>query len=197
MSVRQAAALVAAAALTWPLAAPAQEHGGDAGRAAMMEAYEKAGTPGEPHARLDRMVGDWELEVRFWIDPEGEPSVSHGTSSNRWVMDGRFVEERVTGDFMGAPFRGLGFTGYNNVTEEYEATWMDNHSTQIYRYRGWMDDDGRLVLVSEVKDPVTGKTIENRSVSEFVSDDEMVVKGYEDRGEGEALTMELRYTRRK
>lgn len=197
MNVRQAAALVAVAGFAWPLAAQAQEHGGDADMAAMMEAYERAGTPGEHHARLDRNVGDWELEVRFYPDPDGEPSVSRGTSSSRWVMDGRFVQETVTGEFMGAPFQGMGLTGFNNLTGEYEASWIDNHSTQLYRYVGWMDDDGRLVFVTEARDPVTGETVKHRSVAEFPSDDEMVVKGYEDRGEGEVRTMELRYTRQK
>lgn len=52
-------------------------------------------------------------------------------------MDGRFVQETVTGAFMGAPFYGMGLTGYNNVTGEYESVWIDNHTTQLYRYAGW------------------------------------------------------------
>lgn len=195
MKLRQLMALAAVAGLGWPLAADAQQSG-DAELAAMMEAYEKAGTPGEHHAALDRMVGEWDLEVRMYMDPSGEPSVSHGTSVAKWMMDGRFVEEKVTGNFMGAPFTGHGLTGYNNLTGEYEATWIDNHTTQIGRYQGKMDDQGQMVFVTKSKDPVTGKMVKVRSVSEFVSDDEMVVKAYEDRGDGETLTMELIYSRK-
>lgn len=196
MIVRRIAVLAVVAGLGWPLAAPAQEGEQAAEMSAMMEAYEEAGTPGEHHARLDRMVGDWDVEVRFYMEPGAEPTVSRGTAESQWVMDGRFVRETFTGEFMGDAFHGQGFTGYNNVTGEYEATWIDDHSTQIYRYAGEMDEDGRLVLASEWKDPASGATVKGRSVTEFPSDDEMVVKGYEDRGEGEVLGMEIRYTRR-
>lgn len=191
-----AAGLMVLTILGWPAPAAAQESGERHDMAAMMEAYEKAGTPGEHHRVLDRSVGEWDVEVRFYMDPGGEPDVSKGRAVIRWVMDGRYTREEVTGDFMGAPFRGLGFTGYNNVTGEYEATWIDNHTTQIYRYTGWAEDDGRMVFVSESKDPVTGEMVKSRSVSEFPSNDEMIVRGYEERGDGEVLTMELRYTRR-
>lgn len=195
-NLRQAAALVAVAGLGWPLAALAQDTAPDDETAAMMEAFEKAGTPGEHHARLDRMTGEWNVEVRFYMEPGGEPTVSRGTSEIRWVMDGRFVQETVTGEFMGDAFHGVGHTGYDNVAGEYEATWIDDHSTDIYMYTGRLDENGRLVLESEWKDPLTGETVMGRSVTAFPSADEMVVKGYEDRGDGEMLTMELRYSRK-
>lgn len=195
MKVRQLMAVLAVAGLAGPLAAQAQEHG-DAEMAAMMEAYEKAGTPGENHRILDRMVGEWDIEVRMYMDPSGEPQVSHGTAVTKWVMAGRFVEETVQGDFMGAPFQGRGLTGYNNVTGEYEATWIDNHTTAIVRYTGEVDDQGRMIFMSKYKDPTSGEMVKGRSVAEFVSDDEVVYRAYEDRGEGETLTMELIYTRK-
>lgn len=52
-----------------------------------------------------------------------------------------------------------------------------------------------MVFVSESGDPVSGEMVEGRTVSEFVSDDEMITKSFEDQGDGEVLTMELRYTR--
>lgn len=197
MNHRHLAVLVAVAGLGlgWPLVASAQEQGNSADMAAMMEAYEKAATPGAEHAALGRMVGEWDIEVRMYMDPSGEPMVSRGTSKTEWIMDGRFVRETVTGDFMGDPFHGMGLTGYNNVTGDYESAWIDDHTTQLYRYRGWKDDEGRMVFVSESEDPVSGEMVKGRTVSEFLSDDEMVTRSYEDRGDGEVLTMELRYTR--
>lgn len=81
LRMRHLAVFVVATGLGWPpLGASAQEQGNDADRAAMMEAYEKAATPGEQHAELGRMVGNWEIEVRMYMNPTGEPMVSHGTS---------------------------------------------------------------------------------------------------------------------
>lgn len=56
------------------------------------------------------------------MDPNGEPVISRGSSKVPWVMDGRFVQEVVPGEF--------------------ESAWMDNQTTQIYRYTGWKDDEG-------------------------------------------------------
>lgn len=199
MNHRVTSLLAVLTVLVLPLAAHAQEGEGtapDAEMAAMMEAYEQAGTPGEHHQALDRMAGEWDAEVKFWSDPDAEPMVTQATSTIEWVMDGRFLRETVESEFMGQPFHGVGYTGYNNVAGRYEASWMDNHSTALYRYEGQMDDQGRLVFHTESKDPVSGETVKQKSVSEFLSDDEMVSRAYELRDGEEVLTMELHYKRK-
>jgi len=188
-------AVIAALACVLPLTAQEGERE-EQDEAAMMEAYARAGTPGEHHAYLDQMVGDWEAEVRMWSDPDAEPMVMEATSAVEWVMDGRFVREKVTSGFQGQPFHGIGYTGYNNLTGEYEAVWMDNHSTALYRYSGQVDDEGRMIFHSESVDPVSGEKVREKGVSEFLSDDEMVARSYRLEDGEEILTMELRYTRK-
>jgi hypothetical protein len=41
------------------------------------------------------------------------------------VLGGRFVEQRYAGNFMGQPFSGLGYTGYDNYRKKYIGSWMD------------------------------------------------------------------------
>lgn len=195
MNVRTLSLLAVIAVLASLAPASAQEPG-EGDEAAMMEAYERAGTPGEEHAALDRLVGDWDVEVRMWSEPDAEPTVMEADSKVEWVMDGRFVRETVTSEFMGEPFRGVGYTGYNNLTEQYEAVWMDDHSTALYRYSGEMDDQGRMVFHSESIDPVTGEKVREKGVSEFPSEDEMISRSYRLEDGEEVLTMELRYRRK-
>ena len=64
-----------------------------------------------------------------WMAPGADPMVMDGTSENRWVMGGRYLEQRFNGNFMGMPFEGIGYTGYDNVKKQYWGTWMDNMST--------------------------------------------------------------------
>src|SRR5689334_22239372 len=97
---------------------------------AEMEAMMKAGAPGDAHKKLDSLVGSWDATVKTWMQP-GAPMESHGTSQNTWVLGGRWVEERFTGDFMGMPFNGVGYTGYDNIKKQYVGTWMDNMSTSV------------------------------------------------------------------
>lgn len=178
-----------------PLAAQeTQEYASD--MAATMEAYRNAGMPNERHEALERLVGTWDVTVKMWMDPSDEPMVSKATSTHEMVMDGRFIRYELEGEFMGQPFRGFGLTGYNNVTGEYEAMWIDNHGSAIYRYAGHMDDAGELVMHAETQDPVTGEMVESRSVMRFVSDDHVVEEGFETRGGRETKTMEIVYRRK-
>lgn len=164
------------------------------GMDAMMEAWAKAGAPTEKHEALAPMVGTWEATVRMWMDPSGEPMTSEATIENRMVLGGRFLEEVVRGDFMGQPFEGRGLTGYNNLTEKYESTWVDNVSTAIYRYEGTMED-GALTMSGEHLDPTTDETLTMTGTLEVVSEDEMQYTAWEDRGDGPVKVMEIEYRR--
>src|SRR5688572_16628628 len=61
---------------------------------AAMEAMAKAGTPGEPHKKLDAFVGTWNTKITMWMAPNAPPMTSTGTSENRWAMAGRYLEQR-------------------------------------------------------------------------------------------------------
>src|SRR6185436_20447428 len=96
---------------------------------AMMEAMMKAAMPGPAHKVLDSMVGTWDTNVTSWMMPGADPISGTGWSENKWVLGGRFVEQRFKGDFMGMPFEGIGYTGYDNVKKHYFGSWMDNMGT--------------------------------------------------------------------
>lgn len=102
--------------------------------------------PGEHHAHLDYLVGDWDYELTMWMSPEAEPTQLTGTASAVWVMDGRFVESTWRGEFMGSPFVGRSLDGYNPLTGKYESVWIDNQSPIIMRWEGELRDDGVLTL---------------------------------------------------
>ncbi|MFQ5691148.1 MAG: DUF1579 domain-containing protein [Gemmatimonadota bacterium] len=170
-----------------------QEMAGDA-MAAMMEAYQKAGTPGASHEVLAAMAGSWAADVQMWMDPAAEPMAMTATVESHMVMDGRFLHDDVKGEFMGQPFHGAGLTGYNNTTGRFEATWVDNHGTALYRYTGNMEGNV-LTMTGKYKDPVSGEWVATRSVRTIVSPDEMVDTAYETRNGAERKSMEIVYRR--
>ena len=67
---------------------------------------------------LEPLVGDWKVEVKIWMAPDAPPTVSKGTAKSTWALKGRFVQQEFSGEFMGKPFRGISFTGYDNVRAE-------------------------------------------------------------------------------
>ena len=125
---------------------------------AMMEAMMKAAMPGDAQKLLDTMTGSWTAKVTTWMMPGADPMVMEGTAENKWIMGGRYLQENFTGNFMGMPFEGVGYTGYDNVKKHYWGTWMDNMSTSMMTTTGATSDAGKSwTFTGSMADPMTGK----------------------------------------
>lgn len=166
---------------------------------AMMEAMMKAGVPGDPHRKLDGMVGTWDTKVTMWPMPGMDPMTSVGTSTNQWVMGGRYLEQRFKSDFMGMPFEGLGFTGYDNVKKKYWGTWMDNMSTSMMTSTGNVSADGKVwEFDATMTDPMTGKDTAVKEKVTVVNADHHTMEMWGPAPDGKMFkNMEIAYTRRK
>lgn len=201
MNVRTSLSRLAplAGLLIWaaPLGAQEKEQPPAAEMAEMMEAWQKAGQPGEQHQHLAKLVGSWNAEVKFWMDPSGDPMISHGTMDYEMIMGGRYLEEKIRSDFMGQPFQGRGIYGYNNVTGELEAVWIDDMSTGIYTYTGSIDEAGKeIALIGKYQDPMTREWKQSRSEMHLISDTELHYVSYEVQGDQEIKIMEITGTRK-
>ena len=151
-------AMLALAALTY--AADPPKKAPSAHEKAEMEAMMKAATPGEAHQKLTPMVGTFDVKVKMWNAPSAPPAESTGKSVNTWVLGNRWVAENFEGTFMGMPFSGIGYTGYDNIQKSYVGTWMDNMSTQIMVSKGSVDAGGKtMTFNSTMADPMSGKTM--------------------------------------
>lgn len=162
-----------------------------------MEAMMKAGTPGEPHRKLDAFAGAWNAKVSMWMAPGTEPAVMEGTSEARWVMGGRYLEQRFTGSFMGMPFEGLGYTGYDNVKKQYWGTWMDNMSTAMMLSTG-SSEGNTWTFTATMSDPLTGKDSRIDEKIVVTDADHHTMEMWGPGPDGKSFkTMEIAYSRRK
>lgn len=108
---------------------------------AEMMAMLELGTPGEHHEALNRYVGEWTADAEFY-GPDGSVMKGEGTMTAKWVLDGRYVMTHFElPDFMGAPFKGIAFNGYDNFKEQYTSVWMDSMSTGIVYQTSTLDSD--------------------------------------------------------
>lgn len=96
------------------------------------------GTPGAEHELLEGMVGEWNAECTFEMEP-GKPMTSKAKSSNHWVLDKRYIQQEYSGDFMGQPFNGMSVIGYDKYQKKYFSTWIDSMSTSLYVSYGTYD----------------------------------------------------------
>jgi hypothetical protein len=114
----------------------------------MIKKAEAAGAPGPAHQALEPLVGDWNVEVKIWMAPDAPPTVTQGTAKSAWTLNGRFVQQEFSGEFMGQPFHGISFTGYDNVRQKYRSVWIDDMSTTMVTSEGDADVDGKVITLA-------------------------------------------------
>lgn len=166
---------------------------------AAMEMMQKLATPGEGHKKLDALVGTWTAKNTMWMAPGQPPAVSEGTAEQKWVLGGRFLEQRFEGTFMNMPFSGLGYTGYDNYKKRYVATWMDSGGTSILNTTGTFDTAGKILTSrGTIDDFTTGKVATVREKMTMVSKDEVLFEMFGPGPDGKDYRMmEIRYVRKK
>jgi len=76
----------------------------DAQKADAAKQMEQAIAPGAAHKALEPFIGEWIAEVKAWMTPGQPPAESKGTAKATWILDGRYVQEDFSGDFMGNHF---------------------------------------------------------------------------------------------
>jgi len=162
----------------------------------MMEVWTKAMTPGPQHKELAAMAGSWEFKGVFWMEPGAPPTESAGTAERSMLLGERVLQEKVQSSFMGQPFDGIGFMGYDNVSGEYWSTWTDSGSTGIMTSTGTCKEK-TCEFVGFYNDPMTGGKKKIRMVSKHEPDRE-VHEMFDTGPDGkEFKSAEMVYTRKK
>jgi hypothetical protein len=151
---------------------------------------------GPEQTRLTEMVGVWDVELTFWVQPGRPPVRAKGTSTIRPLFDGRFVEERIDGELNGVPFTTLAWTGFNTATRQYEATRIASTNTiRIAETGGYDEKTKQFELKADYT--LAGDTWHQRTVIQQMSADAMIATSYLSFGTvPEWKGVEIRYTRR-
>lgn len=167
---------------------------------AMMAAWEKASTPGEQHRQLaEHFVGQWTTRQRVWWDPAAPPAEQAGKASTEALFGGRTLRMNFDGEFMGQPFQGVGYTGYDNVTGRYYSSWTDSMATGLMVAYGDYDAATKTYTFrAEMPDPMKpGHKTPIRNVIRMVDADHHVFEMYETHDGEENKSMAIEYRRVK
>ncbi|MBK8127842.1 MAG: DUF1579 domain-containing protein [bacterium] len=176
------------------------QEGNSPSEADMMKIWMEMSTPGEAHAGLAKMAGEWDCVTKFAMGP-GQPMMeSKGSCTNTVVNGGRAVRSTFHGDMMGMPFEGEGLTGYDNFNKTYWSTWMDNMSTGFMFMEGTSTDGGKTVVFNTTMDEPTMNVKDKpvRMVSKILDENTHVFESWDEIGTPhEFKAMEITYTRKK
>lgn len=166
----------------------------------MMQQAMRLGSPSDKHRLLEPMVGRWNVSVKGWTKPGDTPQISSGTAETSWILGGRFLKQEFKGSWAGVPFEGLGYTGYDNIRQEFIALWMDNFAT------GWMKTSGfynqkfkTFTFTGEFSCPMTGEKAKwVRSELKIKNNDLHIYSSFFKQPDGQEFkAMEITYSRGK
>jgi hypothetical protein len=159
---------------------------------------EEACTPGPAHKALDPLVGEWNAEVKMWMEPGAAPTITKGSAKSTWTLGDRYVQTEFSGEFMGKPFRGISFTGYDNVRKQYRSVWLDDMATSMVISEGGADVGGKVItLGGDYACAMTGeKHKQTKQIFRIISRDKHVFEMHDPKQTGNSKTMEITYTRK-
>jgi len=124
----------------------------------------------DPHQRMARFVGTWDVQGRFWIAPDAEPVTGVGTAIAEMDLEGQFLHTRFKGELMGETFVGVGYETWDEARGKYSGVWMDSRQPEIMSYEGEWDESGNVLTVYGQRfDPEKKKTFKTRGVTTFRS----------------------------
>lgn len=122
----------------------------------------QAALPGPQQGQLARRIGQYTTLTKFRPKPDLDPIETKGSSKITGMIEGRFLLEECSTTMAAQPVSGMRIFGYNNSSQEYEASWVYAGSTAIVNLHGTSKDGGATVNYSGTlagpsnrKDPLT------------------------------------------
>jgi hypothetical protein len=133
-----------------------------------------AAQPGNEHAWLHRLVGEWEYEHEVTDQPGGQPTEKLRGTEHVRSLAGLWIVAEGEGEMPdGGRAQTLMTLGYDPQRQRYVGTWLGSMMTHLWVYDGALDAAER-VLTLESEGPsftVEGAMAKYRDVIELVSDD--------------------------
>jgi len=179
--------------------APAPEPGAQEGMKEMMEKAARWTQPGENHAFLQRFLGRWDIEIRFFMGGQPTPP-EKGTSEGRWLIDGRWLQLDWNGSMLGMKAQGTSLIGYDNFKMSFVSTSVTSGDTAMVHAEGDLTQDKQsLLMYGTLDEYLTGEHDKMVKYAwRFVSADEMRLEVHDlPIGETGTKVLEISYKRAK
>ncbi|MBB4800896.1 hypothetical protein HNP37_000935 [Flavobacterium nitrogenifigens] len=165
--------------------------------AAQMKAWQEYATPGNPHKMMADEVGTWNCDMTFWSEANGKPEKATSVAVIRMILGGRYQESDYKGTMMGQPFEGKSTLAYNNASQEYTTTFIDNMGTGMMVAMGKYDESKKsMELKGEMVNPVNGKKTAYREVYTIVDPKTRKMEMYDVKNGSEYKSMEIVMTKK-
>jgi hypothetical protein len=124
---------------------------------AKIAAYMQLSKPGPEHQQLESLVGAWDQEIKFWMEPGKPPMTFKGTCQNRMILGGRFLVSEVKGGTGPTAFENMIIMGFDRRTRKFTTVEFDSEGTYYVAAAGPYDESRKaIVMYGEEVDPALG-----------------------------------------
>jgi hypothetical protein len=161
----------------------------------MLAKMKAVATPGPRHKALAKYVGTWNVEMAM-VMPGAPAQRSQGTATYQWIIDGRWMSQRITGLLMGMPYESFSIIGFDNYAKNHVAVTVSSADTAMTMSRGLVVDPTHKVtaVYGTLDEYATGELHKPfKSVMREVSDTRHVMEIW-DLGIGDAGAKVLEFT---
>lgn len=165
--------------------------------AAQMKAWIAYATPSEAHKLMADEVGSWNCDMTFWTEPNGKPQKSTSVAEIKMILGGRYQEAVYKGTMMGQPFEGKATLAYNNASEEYTSTFIDNMGTGMMVGMGKYNQAAKsMEFKGEMVNPVNGEKTPYREIYTIVDPKTRKMEMFDMKNGSEYKSMEIVMTKK-
>ena len=141
--------------------------------------------------RLEAWVGTWDAEVSML------GQTSKGSETCRVECGGYWLVTEHSGSFMGMPFQGKGFTGWDATRGAYSGVWVDSTGGPMSVFaNGRFSKDGKQFTAQVDGAGMDGKPARFEYVTSFPDARTRTFEIFQVDGGKRELQMSIRYTKR-
>lgn len=161
--------------------------------AATVKAWTDYATPSKAHEMLAKDTGVWDADMTFWMPDNPDAQKAKSKAEYKMILGGLYQEGKYSGDIFGMSFEGKGLMAFDNETEEYISTWIDNMGTGIMVTRGKYDESSKsITLFGDQVVPGTKKSKKVKEVITYMDDNNQKMEMFDLLEDGkENKTMEI------
>ena len=117
----------------------------------------EASQPGEEHALIAGLAGDWNQELKLTPSPGADVTTMEGEATNEMILGGRFLKTESDLHLPGVEGGSLSLLGFDRRSEEFNNIGMDSEGTYWVTAKGTYDEEARTITMSgEDYDPIFG-----------------------------------------
>jgi hypothetical protein len=138
---------------------------------------------------LAETEGEWDVT----IDMEGAPM--KGLCKYKMEHGGLWLTSTLEMDMGGVKFTGTGYDSYDPAKKKYVGIWIDSMSASPMTLEGELSKDGKKLTMLGKGPDQSGKTVDVKTETEYVSKDKHVFKLWMGDLKG-AETMKATYSRK-